>query len=49
MVRTYLLKKGIAQERVIAKGYGDTQPIADNDTPEGKQKNRRTEVRIITE
>lgn len=48
-VRSYLLKKGIAPERVIATGYGDTQPVADNDTPQGRQKNRRTEVRIITE
>ena len=48
-VRDYLLKKGIAPERVTAKGYGDTQPIAGNDTPEGKRKNRRTEVRIITQ
>ncbi|MDZ4844597.1 MAG: OmpA family protein [Chitinophagales bacterium] len=49
IVRDYLLKKGIAAERVVAKGYGDTEPIADNNTPEGRQKNRRTEVRIITE
>ncbi len=47
-VRDYLLKKKIAPERVTAKGYGDTQPVAGNDTPDGKQKNRRTEVRIIT-
>ncbi|GIV33334.1 MAG: hypothetical protein KatS3mg031_0869 [Chitinophagales bacterium] len=48
-VRNYLLKKGIAPERVIAKGYGDTQPVADNGTPEGRQQNRRTEVRIISQ
>ena len=48
-VRDYLLKKGIALERVTAKGYGDTQPVADNSTAGGKQKNRRTEVRIISE
>lgn len=46
-VRDYLLKKGIVPERVVAKGYGDTQPIADNSTENGKQKNRRTEVRIM--
>jgi OmpA-OmpF porin, OOP family len=46
-VRTFLIKKGIAGERVIAKGYGDTQPIADNSNDEGKQKNRRTEVRSV--
>jgi OOP family OmpA-OmpF porin len=48
-VRTYLIKKGIAAERIVAKGYGDTQPIADNATDAGKQKNRRTEVRTIKE
>jgi len=35
--------------RVSAKGYGDTQPRATNDTEEGRQKNRRTEVHIISE
>lgn len=46
-VRNYLLSKGIAPKRVVTKGYGETQPIASNNSPEGKQKNRRTEVRII--
>jgi outer membrane protein OmpA-like peptidoglycan-associated protein len=46
-VRNYLISKGIAPQRVIAKGYADTQPIASNDTEEGRAKNRRTEVRII--
>lgn len=48
-VKQYLVKKGIAAERVQAKGYGDTQPVADNSTPAGKQKNRRTEVHIVSE
>jgi len=48
-VKQYLVKKGISADRVQAKGYGDTQPIADNGTNEGKQKNRRTEVHIISE
>ncbi|MGZ4035465.1 MAG: OmpA family protein, partial [Bacteroidia bacterium] len=48
-VRTYLIKKGIAAERIVAKGYGDTQPIDDNKTEAGRQKNRRTEVRTIKE
>lgn len=47
--RNYLIKKGIAENRVVAKGYGDTQPIASNNTEEGKRKNRRTEVRVISE
>jgi OOP family OmpA-OmpF porin len=48
-VRAFLIKKGIAPERVTAKGYGDSQPVADNATPEGRQKNRRTEVRVVSE
>ncbi|HNX21503.1 MAG TPA: OmpA family protein [Bacteroidales bacterium] len=47
-VRNYLISKGIAAKRVQAKGYGETQPIAPNSTPEGRQKNRRTEVRILS-
>lgn len=48
-VRNYLIKKGIEANRIQAKGYGDTQPVASNDTDAGKQKNRRTEVRIVSE
>lgn len=43
----YLIKSGIAAERLTAKGYGETKPIAPNDTPANKQKNRRTEMKII--
>lgn len=43
----YLVSKGIASTRLTAKGYGETEPIADNETPEGRQKNRRTEARIL--
>ncbi len=46
-VRQYLLSKGIAVERVMAKGYGLTVPIAENDDEEGRQMNRRTEVKIL--
>ena len=46
-VKTYLLKKGIDTKRIIAKGLGESKPIATNETAEGKAKNRRTEVRII--
>lgn len=48
-VRNYLIKKGITANRIIAKGYGETQAVADNLTPQGRKKNRRTEVRIIKE
>ncbi|HVZ75506.1 MAG TPA: OmpA family protein [Polyangia bacterium] len=42
--RDYLLKRGIDGARVTAVGYGDEKPIAGNDTPEGREKNRRIEV-----
>ena len=42
-----LITKGIPTERMIAKGYGKSQPIAPNDTPENKQLNRRTEFKIL--
>ena len=48
-VRAYLIRKGIAANRIQAKGYGDTKPVAYNDSSEGRQQNRRTEVRIISE
>jgi outer membrane protein OmpA-like peptidoglycan-associated protein len=47
-VRKYLVEKwGIAPERLTAKGYASTQPVAPNTTLEGMAKNRRTELRII--
>lgn len=46
-VREYLISKGIEPDRVASKGYGETVPVAKNDTPEGQQKNRRVEFRIL--
>jgi len=46
-VREYLITKGIAPERVSSKGYGLTEPVAENDSAEGRQMNRRTEVKIL--
>jgi OmpA-OmpF porin, OOP family len=44
-VRDVLIKKyGIAADRVMAKGYGMEKPVAGNDTPEGREKNRRVEA-----
>jgi OmpA-OmpF porin, OOP family len=45
-IKQYLVKKGIKPERLIAKGYGATEPIDDNNNETGRQRNRRTEVRI---
>jgi OOP family OmpA-OmpF porin len=46
-VKNYLAKKGVDTARLTAKGYGSSKPVADNETNEGKQKNRRTEVIIL--
>ncbi len=43
----YLISKGISNDRLVAKGYGAEEPIEDNSTDEGRQKNRRTEVKIL--
>jgi OOP family OmpA-OmpF porin len=45
-VKSYLVGKGIAANRLATKGYGPTQPIGDNNTDAGKQRNRRIEFRI---
>lgn len=46
--RGYLVAKGIDGDRITATGYGDTRPLAPNDTEEGRQKNRRIEVVELT-
>jgi outer membrane protein OmpA-like peptidoglycan-associated protein len=46
-VATYLTQAGIDPSRVSSKGYGKTKPIANNDTEEGKQQNRRVEFSIV--
>ncbi len=52
-VVAYLITKGIAKERLVAKGYGESKPIALNsnpdgtDNPDGRQMNRRTEFKVI--
>ena len=45
-VRAYLIEKGIAGERMTAVGYGELEPVASNDTDEGRRANRRVEFRI---
>lgn len=46
-VVTYLVSKGILINRLTAKGFGATKPIADNKTEEGRAENRRTELKVI--
>jgi outer membrane protein OmpA-like peptidoglycan-associated protein/opacity protein-like surface antigen len=44
-VRDYLVKMGVPPAQLTAKGYGESQPIAPNTTPEGKAENRRVELK----
>ncbi|MFN0032498.1 MAG: OmpA family protein [Flavobacteriales bacterium] len=46
-VMQYLTSKGIARERLFPKGYGMSKPMADNNTEEGRKKNRRVEFVIV--
>ena len=46
-VMAYVISKGIDPNRLVAKGYGQTVPIASNKTAAGKAQNRRTEVKIL--
>ena len=46
-VKNYLAKKGIDSGRIQTEGFGASQPIADNSTEDGRQKNRRTELKIL--
>lgn len=48
-VRTYLVGQGVEQNTVVAKGFGKALPIAPNDTPQGRQQNRRVEIIISGE
>lgn len=43
-VRDFLLEQGVVPSSITAQGFGRTQPVASNDTPEGRQRNRRVEI-----
>jgi outer membrane protein OmpA-like peptidoglycan-associated protein len=47
MLVDYLVSTGMERERLVAKGYGESRPIANNLTPEGQRLNRRIDIRII--
>jgi outer membrane protein OmpA-like peptidoglycan-associated protein len=47
-VRSYVIDRGIAEDRIQAKGYGETEPIATNETEEGRQENRRVEIKVLS-
>jgi OOP family OmpA-OmpF porin len=44
-VRDYLISQGVPAEQLTAMGYGETMPIGDNNTEEGRAKNRRVELK----
>jgi outer membrane protein OmpA-like peptidoglycan-associated protein len=44
-VKAYLVSKGVDESRLVATGFGETQPVADNKTATGRQKNRRVEMK----
>ena len=46
-VKAYLVGKGIAADRINAKGYGDTKPVADNGNKKGRSQNRRIEFQVM--
>jgi OOP family OmpA-OmpF porin len=45
-VRQYLITKGVSAERLSSTGFGETKPLVSNDTPDGREKNRRVEFHI---
>ncbi len=46
-VRDYLVSQGVQDERLTSEGFGETRPLADNDTAEGREENRRVELHIV--
>jgi flagellar motor protein MotB len=45
-VVTFLVSQGVPAASISAKGFGDTRPVASNDTPQGRAQNRRIEITI---
>lgn len=44
----YLVERGILEEMLVFQGYADSQPVAPNDTPEGRERNRRVEFKVLS-
>jgi chemotaxis protein MotB len=45
-VATYLVQQGVPAPNISVKGFGDTKPVASNDTPQGRAQNRRIEITV---
>lgn len=48
-VRDYLVEKGAPDANFTSKGYGEAEPVASNDTEDGREENRRVEFRILSQ
>ena len=46
-IKAYLVEKGVPEKRITAKGYGETAPVSENFTEEGRTRNRRIEIRMM--
>ena len=46
-VKSFLIKEGVAADRITVKGYGEANPVDTNDTPEGRANNRRVEFKVL--
>jgi outer membrane protein OmpA-like peptidoglycan-associated protein len=46
-VGKYLQGKGVAASRLITEWFGETRPVADNNTPQGRKQNRRVELQVV--
>ncbi|MBB3048446.1 OOP family OmpA-OmpF porin [Litorivivens lipolytica] len=48
-VKAYLISKGVDADAMVARGYGERQPVADNGSEDGRERNRRVEMKVIQE
>lgn len=46
-MRDWLVEKGVAKDRLTARGYADTVPLVPNDSPEHQAQNRRVELKKV--
>lgn len=46
-VRLYLVSHGVDSDRLVVRGYGESQPVADNGNPDGRAENRRVELNVL--